>query len=294
MKYLNLPQLPVVAALPINSNTQPGRICVLSSNMHVYCDNGTTWDDLTAQGSGGSSSPPMAITAPSAATAPSVFATENIEYFFYATTALGYPADGWCRVQRTPSSQAYAPVIQELTPANHKYYSTKFVRAGTPLNGDAWDDWVMKGTWSMFNQSDFVTTSATFVDTPLQYGVPLIPFNMAITQRLLIKAYLRLLNTSTTIIPRIQIASTGSNPLLSITNIPSSATSNLVMSQNATPAGSFPAIANYLAIVESLHDVSPGTSPTIKIQLASETAGTSVRLVAGSVLSIERVTTALT
>jgi len=53
MKYLNLPQLPVVSALPASSIAGQGRMCVLLSNLHVYCDNGTTWDDLTAQGAGG-------------------------------------------------------------------------------------------------------------------------------------------------------------------------------------------------------------------------------------------------
>jgi len=53
MKYLNLPQLPVVSALPASSVAGRGRICVLLGDLHVYCDNGTTWDDLTAQGTGG-------------------------------------------------------------------------------------------------------------------------------------------------------------------------------------------------------------------------------------------------
>lgn len=50
MKLLNYPILPIVDALP-GAGTK-GRLLCLSTNNHVYHDNGSSWDDITAQGSG--------------------------------------------------------------------------------------------------------------------------------------------------------------------------------------------------------------------------------------------------
>jgi hypothetical protein len=50
MDILNIPNLPKVDVLP--SAGTKGRLVTLNSNGHVYSDNGSSWDDLSAQSEG--------------------------------------------------------------------------------------------------------------------------------------------------------------------------------------------------------------------------------------------------
>ena len=133
--------------------------------------------------------------------------------------------------------------------------------------------------------NDFVTSSAAAVDTGLSIA-PILNSKIQFSARLLLRT------ATNTVGPRPGLAwPTGMTDGAAMIMMPSSATANLIANGNINAAmligvGGVPnANQSYLATIEGTMVAGGGPGGSLRIQLASETAGTNVTLKAlGSVL----------
>lgn len=156
--------------------------------------------------------------------------------------------------------------------ANGPFTYTAFAKQGE--GSDGWTDVVLA--------ADFVTSSAAAVDT----GLSIAP---TLNSKIMFEARLLLRTATNTVGPRPGLAwPTGMTDGSAQIMMPSSATANLISNGNINAAmliavGGVPnANQSYLATISGMMIAGGGPGGSLRVQLASETAGTNVTLKANS------------
>lgn len=157
--------------------------------------------------------------------------------------------------------------------------NTAFTYTAFQKQGEGDDGWT-----NLILAADFPTSSAVAVDT----GISFLP---AANARIMFEARLLLRTATNTVGPRPGLAwPTGMTDGAAMIMMPSSATANLIANGNINAAiliavGGVPnANQSYLATMSGLMIAGGAPGSSLRVQLASETAGTAVTMKAGSFL----------